>query len=263
VTSCLVVAYADAALPRCFSPRGCLSWPALVAARHPDGTVGGRPDRRRSVYQNPDTDKPRGPSSFIPCGIYALSGVVRVAGVPTAGATVALLADRQIIASVVTDRSGAYGFPEVSNFSFSGALVGASMPGYFTDTKYILMTGPRQLDFDLIEAARIPFGQRVRSPVGDARCASLGYGGMGGAPCRRLVVTVPASGTLVVTLSATPSGPFDISILTALGAIVAYRASSVLPIELTASVETGLTYQVDVVAFSSSIREFELSTTLR
>src|SRR5262245_8436732 len=104
------------------------------------------------------------------------SGVVRVAGVPTARATLALLAARQIIASVVTDRSGAYGFPEVSNFSFSGALVGASMPGYFTDTQYILMTGPRQLDFDLIEA-----------------------------------------------LSATPGGPFDISILTPLGAIAAYR----------------------------------------
>jgi hypothetical protein len=118
------------------------------------------------------------------------------------------------------------------------------------------------LDFDLIEAAQIPFGQMVSSPVGDARCASLGYGGMGGALCRRLAVTVPASGTLVVTLSATPGGTFDISILTPLGAIAAYHSSST-PIQLTASVEAGLTYQVDVVAISSSIREFELSTTLR
>jgi hypothetical protein len=136
------------------------------------------------------------------------------------------------------------------------------MPGYFTDTKYILLTGPGQLDFDLIEAAPIPLGQTVRSPVGDARCASLGYGGMGGALCRRLAVAVPASGTLVVTLSATPGVPFDISILTPLGAIAAYR-SSVVPIEVSAPVEAGLTYQVDVVAISSSIREFELSTTLR
>jgi hypothetical protein len=213
--------------------------------------------------RTPTPTNPGVPLSSIPCGIYALSGVVRVAGVPTAGATVALLADRQIVASVVTDRSGAYGFPEVSNFSFSGALVGASMPRYFTDTKYILMTASSQLDFDLIEAVPIPFGQMVTRPVGDARCASLGYGGMGGAPCRRLAVTVPASGTLVVTLSATPGGPFDISILNPLGAIAAYRASSTVPIELTASVEAGLTYQVDVAAFSSSTREFELSTTLR
>jgi hypothetical protein len=203
------------------------------------------------------------PLYLIPCGVHALSGVVRVAGVPTAGATVALLADRQIIASVVTDRSGAYGFQEVSNFSFSGALVGASMPGYFTDTKYILMTGTGQLDFDLIEAAPIPFGQMVSSPVGDARCASLGYGGMGGAPCSRLAVTVPASGTLVVTLSATLAGEFDISILTPVGAIAAYDSSTILPIELTASVKAGLTYQVDVVLRSGSIRHFELSTTLR
>jgi hypothetical protein len=186
-----------------------------------------------------------------------------VAGTPIAGATVALLGDRQIIASVVTDRSGAYSFPEVSNFSFSGVLVGASMPGYLTDTKYILMTEPGQLDFDLIEAAQIPFGETVSSRVGDARCASLGYGGMGGARCSRLAVTVPASGTLVVTLSATPNAPFDMSILAPLGVIVAYRASSTVPFELTASVEAGLTYQVDVVAIGSAISGFELSTTLR
>ena len=213
--------------------------------------------------RTPTPTNPGVPLSLIPCGVYELSGVVRAAAVPAAAATVALVADRQIITSVVTDRNGAYRFPEVSNFSFSGALVGASMPGYFTDTKYILMTGPRQLDFDLIEAAQIPFGQTVASPVGDARCASLGYGGMGGAVCRRLVVTVPASGTLVVTLTATPSGPYDISILSPLGAIAAYSSASGVPLELTASVEAGLTYQVDVVAVSNSVHEFEISTTLR
>jgi len=135
--------------------------------------------------RTPTPTNPGVPLSLIPCGVHELSGVVRVAGVPAAGATVALLADRQIIMSVVTDRNGAYRFPEVSNFSFSGALVGASMRGYFTDTKYILMTGPSQLDFDVIEASQIPFGQTVESPVGDARCASLGYGGMGGALCRQ------------------------------------------------------------------------------
>jgi hypothetical protein len=187
--------------------------------------------------------------------------VVRVSGVPSAGANVALLGDKQIIASVVTDPSGAYSFPEVSNFSFSGVLVGASRPGYFTDTKYVLMTGPRQLDFELVEAEQIAFGQMVSSPVGDARCASLGYGGMGGAACRRLAVTVPASGTLVVTLSAIPPTPFDISILAPSGAIAAYRAATT-PIELTATVEAALTYQVDVVAFGGSDR-FQLLTMLR
>ena len=136
------------------------------------------------------------------------------------------------------------------------------MPGYFTDTKYILMTGPGRLDFHLIEAAQIPFGQMVPSSVGDARCASLGYGGMGGAPCKRLAFTVPASGTLVVTVSARLPGAFDVSILAPLGAIAAYDSSN-LPIELTASVEAGLTYQVDVAASSGSNLDFELSTTLR
>lgn len=242
----------------------CLGASLLAVACH-DGPSPAPvvPTIEAPCIRTPTPTNPGVPLSDIPCGVYPLSGVVRVAGVPTSGATVALLADRQIIASVVTDRSGAYGFPDVSNFSFSGALVAASMPRYFTDTKYILMMGPRQLDFDLVEAAQIPFGQLVTSPVGDARCASLGYGGMDGALCRRLAVTVPASGTLVVTLSATPGGPFDVSILTPLGAIAAYRSSPILSIELTASVDAGLTYQVDVVAVSSSIREFELSTTLR
>ena len=136
----------------------CLSASLVVVACDAGPSTGpsaviptvGDPCLRTATPTNPGV-----PLSAIPCGIYALSGVVRVAGVPTAGATVALLADRQIIASVVTDRSGAYGFPEVSNFSFSGALVGASMRGYFTDTKYILMTALSQLDFDLIEAAQI------------------------------------------------------------------------------------------------------------
>jgi hypothetical protein len=202
------------------------------------------------------------PASAIPCGIYALSGVVRVAGIPASGVTVALLADRQIIGSVVTDGSGAYRFPEVSNFSFSGALVSASMPRYFTDTKYILLTGPGQLDFELMVAEHIPLGQTVSSTAGNARCASLGYGGMGGSECRRLAVTVSASGTLVVTLSATPTAPFDISILRPSGDIAAYRASFA-PMELSATVEAGLTYQVDVVAISPTVREFQLSTMVR
>ena len=212
--------------------------------------------------RTPTPTNPGVPLALIPCGIFSLSGVVRVAGVPAAGATVALLADRQIIASVVTDRSGAYRFPEVSNFSFSGALVGASMPGYSTDTKYILLTGPGELNFELMVAEHIPFGQTVTSTAGDARCASLGYGGMGGASCKRLAVTVSASGTLVVTLSATPNAPFDISILRPSGEIAAYRALFA-PMELTATVEAGLTYQVDVVAISASVREFQLSTMLR
>ena len=118
------------------------------------------------------------------------------------------------------------------------------------------------MDFELIEAEQIPLGRTVASTAGNARCASLGYGGMGGAECRRLAVTVSASGTLVVTLSATRNAPFYISILRPSGEIAAYRASFA-PMELTATVGAGLTYQVDVAAISTSVREFQLSTMLR
>ena len=136
------------------------------------------------MYQNPDTDKPQGAALFSSRAVSMRSRVwcewlASPVRVPPSRFSPTAESSRR---SSPTG-AGAYGFPEVSNFSFSGALVGASRPGYFTDTKYILMTGPSRLDFDLIEAARIPFGQMVRSPVGDARCASLGYGGMGGALC--------------------------------------------------------------------------------
>ena len=59
----------------------------------------------------------------------------------------------ELIASLATDGNGSYSFPSVENVSFSGALVSVSKADYFTDTKYILMSQDRQLDFDLERAA--------------------------------------------------------------------------------------------------------------
>ena len=80
---------------------------------------------------------------------------------------------------------------------------------YFTDTKYILMSQDRQLEFDLERAVYIWLGQVTLGQVGEARCASAGYGGRGGATCSRFAVPVQASGTLEVTVSSSPCVPFD------------------------------------------------------
>jgi hypothetical protein len=118
--------------------------------------------------------------------------VVRLAGVPVAGAQVGLVGlgavgnptsgPEELIASVATDGNGFYGFPNVENVSFSGALVSVSKAGYLTDTKYILMSQDRQLEFDLERALDISVGQAIFGPLGEARCASAGYGGMGVRP---------------------------------------------------------------------------------
>ena len=123
----------------------------------------------------------------LPCplpGVHALSGVVRVAGVPMAGARVGLVklgiqsagspGPEELIDSRVTDGDGSYSFPSVENVSFSGALVSVSRADYFTDTKYIQMSQDRQLDFDLEQAVNISVGQVILSQIGEARCASMG-----------------------------------------------------------------------------------------
>ena len=201
----------------------------------------------------------------------ALSGVVRVAGVPMAGAKVGLVklgspvslkGPEELIDSMVTDGGGSYSFPSVGNVSFSGALVSVSKVDYFTDTKYILMSQDRQLDFDLEQAVNISVGQVILSQIGEARCASAGYGGGGGATCRRFAVPLHASGTLEVTVSSSPASEFDITVLRPDGTIGIY-ASSLSPVKVTLTVAAGLTYQIDVVHINPATREFELTTTLR
>ena len=204
-------------------------------------------------------------------GAHALTGVVRAGGTPVAGAPVGLArlgpptADSpgpdQLIASAVTDASGSYGFPMVENVSFSGALVAASRPGYFIDTKYILMSEARQLDFDLEPAVHIPLGE-IATQTGQAYCASAGYGGGGGTLCRRFALTVPTSGTLEVSVSSGPTADFDATILRPDGTIGIYGANKG-PLSIDLRVTAGLTYQIDVVSVSAPTRTFTLTTTLR
>ena len=134
---------------------------------------------------------------------------------------------------------------------------------YFTDTKYIQMSEDRRLDFDLERAVNISVGQVVLSRIGEARCASTGYGGMGGAVCQRFTLPLHASGTLEVAVSSSPALPFDITILRPNGTIGIYAALFASPLKVTLAVPAGLTYQIDVVSISAAIREFELTTTLR
>ena len=166
-------------------------------------------------------------------------------------------------ATSVTDESGSYRFPTVANVSFSGALVSVSRSEYFTDTKYILMSENRELNFDLEPAEYISVGQVIKSQTGNARCASFGYGGMGGAACRRFALTVPASGTLEVGVFTAPVQPFDPSVLRPDGTIAVYNSSSSSPVRVSLPVAAGLTYQVDAVHASPAARAFELMTALQ
>jgi len=227
---------------------------------------GGGDDRRFLI--NPSPVAPPPPSAPapapVPQSLHALSGVVRAGGVPVAGVKVALLKfeESALTASVLTDESGAYRFTSVAPVTSSGALVSVSKPDYFTDTRYIAMSQDQRVDFDLERAVHISVGQVIQSQVGEARCASLGYGHPPGALCRRFALVAPSSGSLEVTVSSTPSPPFDISVLNPDGTIGA-NVPGYSPVRVRLQVAAGSTYQVDVVHISLQTRDFELFTTLQ
>lgn len=194
-----------------------------------------------------------------------LAGVVRVAGIPTSGAKVALLTFETgaEITATLTDTNGSYSLSEVRNVSpFSGALVSVSKAAHFTETRYIPVFGEQRFDFELERADwAVTVGEAVQAAVvTSARCASLGYGGRGGAACQRFVITTPTPGVLEILVSSSnPAATFDITLLKPDGSIAGYVA--LLP--LRAGVEAGLTYQIDVVHVDPSTREFVLRTAMR
>jgi hypothetical protein len=184
---------------------------------------------------------------------------------PAAAATVALLKidTGALIASTIADANGSYSLSEVQNVSFSGALVSVTRPEHFTATRYVFMAKDEKADFDLEPVEHVTLGEAIISEVGaTARCASLGYGGNGGAVCRRLAVIVPLSGTLDVAVSSTPASSFDLTVLRPDGTIGVYGASPP-QLRLSLDVAAGLTYQIDVVHFNPAVREFALSTAIR
>jgi len=221
--------------------------------------------RRDSTLAPTPTQSPTSPAGST---AYALSGVVTAAGLPIAGATVALLTfdSGALIASTVTDGNGSYHLSDVRNVSVSGALVSVSRSGYFTETRYVPMTRDETSDFSLVHASHISVGERIRSRPGDARCASLGYGGRGGTSCQRFALTVPVSGTLEVEVDSTPASISngDVTVLKPDGTIGIYASPPGWPLRLTFQVATGLTYQIDVVHRGvPGAQDFELTTALR
>ena len=197
---------------------------------------------------------------------FTLSGVVRAAGnVPVVGARVVALDDNQgqelTASSTTTDRNGYYSISGLTTSSIgNGPLVSASKPGYFADIKWSALTLDKQLNFELSPAMpQISLGETIQGRIGDALCASLGYGGGPGAPCERFALKVPSSGTLEVAFSSSEpmSNFFDVDVVKPDGTIGVYGA---VTWGVRIPVEAGLIYTIRVA--SGPAREFELTTAL-
>jgi hypothetical protein len=211
----------------------CLGIVVLVSACTNSRDLPTAPTSASTVSSSTPADAPFPPPA--PRGTTrALVGTVRSHNnTPIAGAKVVVLAvgwygAYTVEASAITDGDGSYSMPEVRAYAGPDAigwlLVGAFTPGYFADFKWWL-DFPKDADLDLrLDPLRhVRLGEVIRGQIGDTECAGLGYGGWYGqrAPCQRFAVTVPASGTLEVTVSAAISD-FDIDIVTSDGMFAAY-----------------------------------------
>jgi hypothetical protein len=193
---------------------------------------------------------------------FTVSGVVTAAGLPAAGVKV-LVVDQEPATFAITDGSGHYSIPARTAQSWGMApLVSASKPGYFTeirftDANYLPIAGDRQLDFQLQPLRHIALGEVVRQPVAPSACSHWGYGT---GPCQRFAVTVPAAGTLDVTVSA-PVINFDLDIVRPDGTFAAYIPfPSSSPVRARIPVTAGATYEIRMIDASSG---FELTTAVR
>lgn len=233
----------------------CLTFALNVAA------CGG--DRLQPTAPSPTLTPP--PSVSEPT--HTLSGVVRAAGnVAVVGARVIVLDDNSgqevSTSSATTDRNGYYSISGLTTSSFgSGPLVSASKPGYFADIKWSALGQDKQVDFELSPPIpQISLGETIAGRIGDAVCASLGYGGGDGAPCQRFALNVPSSGTLEVVFSGSVVNFFDVDVVKPDGTIGIYSAATSSPWRVRIPVEAGLTYTIRVA--SGPAREFDLTTAL-
>ena len=129
--------------------------------------------------------------------------------------------------------------------------------------KYIQMSEDRQLDFDPEWAINISVGEVLLSQVGEARCASGGYGGWAAHFAGGLLRLFAHLECSTSRLHPTRHRHFDINVLRSDGTISAYNSSAVSPVGVTLPVTAGLTNQIDVVHVYPATREFELTTAMR
>jgi len=151
------------------------------------------------------------------------------------------------------------------NFSLSGFLsapapevmVRAAKPGYFTAVKRVPIAPSMRVDLTLDPWVHMPLGTVVRGTVerGDAAC---------GDPtelCERFALTVSASGTLEVSVTAPIFEGMDLYVDTPAGEVFGPLPRA--PLRLAIPAVAGSTYQIRVLNFTDRPREFELHTRLR
>jgi hypothetical protein len=222
---------------------------------------------RVSTPGPPVNPAPPSPPAPVPGQTFTVSGIVsNDANVPVPGAYVVVLGQETVFATTAADGSYSIAGVRSSPVELMSPLLSASKPGFFTgvefaDRNYLPIASDTRLDFRLVPQVAIALGEIVhgRSPADAPICSHWGYGTTA---CQRFALTVPASGSLQVTLSA-PLFNFDLDILGPSGAFEAYSGIWISPVHVTIPVRAGSTYEIRVIGGWTPAREFELTTTMR
>jgi hypothetical protein len=215
-----------------------------------------------SCHGQPRANDADTPTTFsAPAGTYAISGTVRDTRLrPVAGARIDVIAPGFEGRHAVSDDTGWYRIPELSG----GVQVHATKVGYFSDARAKTATERALVNFTLQPLERIAADRAVQSVLTDEHplCVRQGdhLAGMHGLPCHRFLFTAERTGTMEILVTWDARARLSIAIIAPEGETVqsVARASGT---HLAAAVESGRTYEVQVLAdreASRSVEDFEL-----
>lgn len=137
------------------------------------------------------------------------------------------------------------------------AIIRAAKPGYFTRTAFVALTRDSLADFRLVPWTEIRLGAVVRGTVtpDDTPCGNPNEW------CDELALTVPANGTIEVSVEAPDREMMDLYVEAPGGEV--YGPQDGEPMRLALPARAGSTFQIRVLSFSAEPRSYELTTRMR
>jgi hypothetical protein len=189
-------------------------------------------------------------------------GVTARDGTPLSGAHVGEYVGRMGVGvttsfSATTDVGGRYSVSGPPDRAASNMTVRASRAGYFSAFKQIPVSEDMLADFVLDPWVQISVGEVVRATVKADEPACY----YPGEPCRRFALTVPASGTLEVSVTSANRPDFDLHVETPTGEV--FGALRQAPLHLALPAAAGSTFEIRVLRYGGGSAEFELTTRVR
>lgn len=159
--------------------------------------------------------------------------------------------------SATTDDSGQYAVAGPIVRPARNVAVRASKPGYFSAIKVVAASENMRADLVLDPWVHISLGDVIKGTLkaDDPFCSDPGE------PCRRFALTVPASGTLDVSVASANRADFDLYVETPAGEV--FGPFMHAPLRVAIPARAASTFVIRVLRYGTGSAEFELTTRLR